>query len=215
MLVDEKYDGIRAQVHKSAAGVRVFSRTLDEIVEFPELNVFFAKLPGELILDGKYSLGTVRGRCPSRNCKNAWAENNSIFGCNTKFPCALRPSICSIRTELYCWTKRWSSGAHAWKNFCHLATHRQSIPPRQFAVSLLLQFSKPSRIRWPPGTKACVVKRPESLYTPGRRGQIVVQAERALRNARCSRHRRRGWDMARGMGCFPTTPFQYVTVINF
>src|SRR3984893_6545167 len=52
-LVEEKYDGIRAQVHKSAVGVRVFSRTLDEIVEFPELNVFFAKLPGELILDGE------------------------------------------------------------------------------------------------------------------------------------------------------------------
>jgi DNA ligase-1 len=53
VLVEEKYDGIRAQVHKSAAGVRVFSRTLDEIVEFPELNVFFSKLPGELILDGE------------------------------------------------------------------------------------------------------------------------------------------------------------------
>src|SRR6202045_2709972 len=53
VLVEEKYDGIRAQVHKSAAGVRVFSRTLDEIVEFPELNIFFAKLPGELILDGE------------------------------------------------------------------------------------------------------------------------------------------------------------------
>src|SRR6202163_402437 len=53
VLVEEKYDGIRAQVHKSAAGVKVFSRTLDEIVEFPELNVFFATLPGELILDGE------------------------------------------------------------------------------------------------------------------------------------------------------------------
>src|SRR6202022_1785233 len=53
VLVEEKYDGIRAQVHKSASGVRVFSRTLDEIVEFPELNVFFAKLSGELILDGE------------------------------------------------------------------------------------------------------------------------------------------------------------------
>src|SRR6202162_2432609 len=53
VLVEEKYDGIRAQVHKGAEGVRSFSRTLDEIVEFPELNVFFAKLPGELILDGE------------------------------------------------------------------------------------------------------------------------------------------------------------------
>jgi DNA ligase-1 len=53
VLVEEKYDGIRAQIHKSAAGVKVFSRTLDEVVEFPELNASFASLPGEVILDGE------------------------------------------------------------------------------------------------------------------------------------------------------------------
>jgi len=53
VIVEEKYDGIRAQIHKSAAGVKVFSRTLDEIIEFPELNPSFASLPGALILDGE------------------------------------------------------------------------------------------------------------------------------------------------------------------
>ena len=53
VIVEEKYDGIRAQVHKSPAGVKLFSRTLDEIVEFPELTASFANLPGELILDGE------------------------------------------------------------------------------------------------------------------------------------------------------------------
>src|ERR1700730_3933211 len=51
VLVEEKYDGIRAQVHKSAAGVKVFSRTLDEIIEFPELNTWFAGLAGDVVLD--------------------------------------------------------------------------------------------------------------------------------------------------------------------
>ena len=38
LLVEEKYDGIRAQVHKDKNGkVRIFSRTLDEVTEFPEL----------------------------------------------------------------------------------------------------------------------------------------------------------------------------------
>jgi DNA ligase-1 len=53
LLVEEKYDGIRAQVHKSAAGVKMFSRTLDEVVEFPELNASLASLSGEMILDGE------------------------------------------------------------------------------------------------------------------------------------------------------------------
>jgi len=54
LLVEEKYDGIRAQVHKDQAGkVRIFSRTLDEVTEFPELVPGIGKLPGELILDGE------------------------------------------------------------------------------------------------------------------------------------------------------------------
>jgi len=53
-LVEEKYDGIRAQIHKSKQGnVRIFSRTLDEVTEFPELILPAKDLPGELILDGE------------------------------------------------------------------------------------------------------------------------------------------------------------------
>lgn len=54
LLVEEKYDGIRAQVHKDKNGkVRIFSRTLDEVTEFPELAGPIGKLPGEMILDGE------------------------------------------------------------------------------------------------------------------------------------------------------------------
>ena len=54
MLVEEKYDGIRAQGHKDKNGkVRIFSRTLDEVAEFPELVQPIRELPGELIVDGE------------------------------------------------------------------------------------------------------------------------------------------------------------------
>ena len=54
ILVEEKYDGIRAQVHKDQSGkVRIFSRTLDEVAEFPELVRPISELPGELIVDGE------------------------------------------------------------------------------------------------------------------------------------------------------------------
>lgn len=54
LFVEQKYDGIRAQVHKSASGkVKIFSRTRDEVTEFPELYRPMASLPGEIILDGE------------------------------------------------------------------------------------------------------------------------------------------------------------------
>jgi DNA ligase-1 len=53
-LVEDKYDGIRAQAHCSGGEVRIFSRTRDEITEsFPELPAALAGLPQDAILDGE------------------------------------------------------------------------------------------------------------------------------------------------------------------
>ncbi len=53
-LLEDKYDGIRAQAHCSDGQVRIFSRTRDEITEsFPELPDALAGLPQDAILDGE------------------------------------------------------------------------------------------------------------------------------------------------------------------
>ena len=53
-VVEDKYDGIRAQAHCSGGEVRIFSRTRDEITEsFPELPPALAGLPQDAILDGE------------------------------------------------------------------------------------------------------------------------------------------------------------------
>jgi ATP-dependent DNA ligase I len=53
-LVEDKYDGIRAQAHCSGNEVRIFSRTRDDITEsFPELPDALAGLPQDVILDGE------------------------------------------------------------------------------------------------------------------------------------------------------------------
>ena len=52
--VEDKYDGIRAQVHSSGDEVRIFSRTRDDITAaFPELPEQLAGLPQDAILDGE------------------------------------------------------------------------------------------------------------------------------------------------------------------
>lgn len=60
--VEDKYDGIRAQVHISGAEVRIFSRTRDEITEsFPELPPALVGIPIDAILDGEI----VAWECPA------------------------------------------------------------------------------------------------------------------------------------------------------
>jgi len=53
-LVEDKYDGIRAQAHCGGGQVRLFSRTLDEVTpSFPELIGGLSELAREVILDGE------------------------------------------------------------------------------------------------------------------------------------------------------------------
>ncbi|WP_026370098.1 ATP-dependent DNA ligase [Kallotenue papyrolyticum] len=53
-FVEDKYDGIRAQVHKQGTRLVIYSRTLDEITHrFPELHAPLLNLPGAWILDGE------------------------------------------------------------------------------------------------------------------------------------------------------------------
>jgi DNA ligase 1 len=53
-MVEDKYDGIRAQAHCSNGEVRIFSRTRDDITEsFPELPDALSGLPDDVILDGE------------------------------------------------------------------------------------------------------------------------------------------------------------------
>src|ERR1700738_563268 len=52
-LVEDKFDGIRAQVHKRDSQVEIYSRTLDRVTEFPELLEPIRNITGDSILDGE------------------------------------------------------------------------------------------------------------------------------------------------------------------
>lgn len=54
LFVEEKYDGIRAQVHHDGTRLAIYTRTLDEITaSFPELHAGLRALGREYILDGE------------------------------------------------------------------------------------------------------------------------------------------------------------------
>ncbi len=62
-VVEDKYDGIRAQAHVSGGEVKFFSRTRDEITDsFPELPGALAGLPQDAILDGEIVAWEDSGR---------------------------------------------------------------------------------------------------------------------------------------------------------
>jgi DNA ligase-1 len=53
-LVEDKYDGIRAQAHLRGGAVRLFSRRLNDITaSYPEVESAFASISGDAIFDGE------------------------------------------------------------------------------------------------------------------------------------------------------------------
>jgi DNA ligase-1 len=171
VLVEEKYDGIRAQVHKSAAGVRVFSRTLDEIVEFPELNVFFAKLPGELILDGEILAWHGSRPLPFTELQKRLGRKQLDLWLQHEIP---------VRFAAF--DLLYQDGTLLLEETLEQRRARleKILPPRDpsaihtaaaircESVAAIQQAFQNSLAA---GHEGIVVKRPESLYTPGRRGR--------------------------------------------
>jgi DNA ligase-1 len=171
VLAEEKYDGIRAQVHKSAAGVRVFSRTLDEIVEFPELNIFFAKLPGELILDGEILAWHGSRPLPFTELQKRLGRKQLDLWLQHEIPVRfaafdllyrdgtllLDETLEQRRAPL----EKILPSAGASPIYTAPALRCESISAIQQAFQNSLAA----------GHEGIVVKRPESLYTPGRRGR--------------------------------------------
>lgn len=53
-IIEDKYDGIRSQVHFDGGHVRIFSRGLDDVTNaFPEIAQAFAKVTGSGLIDGE------------------------------------------------------------------------------------------------------------------------------------------------------------------
>lgn len=53
-IVEEKFDGIRAQLHKLNGNIRIFSRTLNDITHsYPEIASAVSAIPGNFMLDGE------------------------------------------------------------------------------------------------------------------------------------------------------------------
>jgi DNA ligase-1 len=171
VLVEEKYDGVRAQVHKTTTGVKVFSRTLDEIIEFPELNPAFSDLPGELILDGEILAWHGSQPLPFTELQKRLGRKQLDLWLQQDIPVRfaafdllyqdgdllLNDPLVERRARL----EGILPPGQASAVYTAAAIRCESVSAirQAFANSLAA------------GHEGIVVKRPDSLYTPGRRGR--------------------------------------------
>ena len=172
MVVEEKYDGIRAQAHKSGTRVKIFSRTLDEVIEFPELREPLTALSGEYIVDGEILAWHEAQPLPFTQLQRRLGRRNPDLWLIKEIPVKfvlfdllyqdgellLDEPLVERRRRL----KRLLAPAQSKK--LQLAPERRCETPEALEEAFRGALAA--------GHEGIVAKAPDSLYTPGRRGRF-------------------------------------------
>jgi len=178
-LVEDKFDGIRAQVHFKEERVAIYSRTMDEITHrFPELLDPVRELPTDVIIDGEIVPATGESILPFSELQKRLGRKN-----------VSRELLDSVPVVLVAYDLLYASGEVLINK--PLAERRavldQLVPktgPLRLSrgktfddVALLDAEFDAARAR---GNEGLMIKSPASLYKPGRRGRDWLKVKRAI-----------------------------------
>ncbi len=183
-IVEDKYDGVRAQVHKAGDRLEIFSRTLDRVTDrYPELQDPLRAIPGSFVLDAEVLAfrgdravlftefaarlgrkdveGDILGRLPASLVVFDILERDGV-------PLLERPLAerADILRQLPLVPPLL---------FARSAT--VDLGPDELPAALDREFLA-ARER---GNEGLMVKDPRSPYRPGRRGMEWLKVKRALR----------------------------------
>ncbi|HVM30403.1 MAG TPA: ATP-dependent DNA ligase [Candidatus Limnocylindrales bacterium] len=188
--VEDKYDGIRAQLHRQADQVRLFSRDLKDVTgSFPEVATAVADEPWDGILDGELlgwrdgealpflQLQTRLGR--KKPSARLLEQVPVIFVAFDVLALARRgqPVEPLLRQPLAQRRRRLEAlelGRRSGMGIAQLVTVEDED-------GLRLAFDE-ARVR---GNEGLMVKDPDSIYTPGRRGHGWLKLKKALTTLDC------------------------------
>jgi DNA ligase 1 len=181
-FADDKYDGIRAQIHGDGSEVRIYSRTLDNVTHrFPEIETAARALGRGVILDGEIvafadrvlPFATIQKRLGRRKVSEALLRDAPVvyFAFDLLYLDGEPLFEMPLRERL---------------------TRLKSIVPND-AIKLSDQtpvtdaahvdeLFDAARAR---ANEGLVVKDPASIYTPGRRGKSWLKYKKALATLDC------------------------------
>jgi len=183
-VVEDKYDGIRAQVHKAGDRVELYSRTFDRITHrYPELREPLLAIPGSYVLDGEI-LAFYEGKAvPFTDFQTRLGRKTVAAELRTKLPASLvafdvleRDGKTLLDAPL---AERQQVLRSLPLSAPVLFARQQHLDATGEALTAALdrEFAA-SRER---GNEGLMVKDPRSPYRPGRRGMEWLKVKRALR----------------------------------
>jgi DNA ligase 1 len=179
-FIEDKFDGIRAQVHKSAARVEIYSRTLDRVTEFPELAGPFRQISGEFILDGEI-IGWRDGRAiPFNELQQRLGRKQVDLFTREAVPV----SFVAFDVLLLDGRNLLDAPLAERRRLLEALLADAEQPAVQFARAELCRTVEEIEDRFlralANGNEGLLAKAPDSPYVPGRRGQFWMKMKRPL-----------------------------------
>lgn len=180
--VEDKYDGIRAQVHKVGQTVAIFSRDLKEITKtFLELADAVRNLPQDFILDGEIVAMRGDGVLPYSDLQRRLGRREGDLFLGEQIP------IQFIAFDLL-----WQDGKSLLDE--PLKARRaglEKLKGNGFRLAQITQARSDQEIEEAfaaargRNNEGLIVKDPESVYTPGRRGLAWLKLKKAYATLDC------------------------------
>jgi len=181
-LADDKYDGIRAQIHADGTQVRMYSRTLDDVTHrFPEVETAARELGRGVILDGELvafrdrilPFAVIQTRLGRRKVTDALLRDAPVaffafdllyLDGEPLFEVPLEERMARLREVVRGGAIRLSD---------------QSAVRDAAHVDELFDAARQR------ANEGLVIKDPRSIYTPGRRGKSWLKYKKALATLDC------------------------------
>lgn len=181
-LIEDKFDGIRAQAHKSDGKVRLFSRTANDISHsYPEVIAALARIPDDFILDGEIVAQRDGMVLPFRYLQARLQRKIVTTDLMNEVPVAYMAFDALAIDERYLLdkplTQRRSRLAKLIESGEHVALVQARALDGENTAHLIHANFESARER---GHEGLVLKRTDSPYHPGRRGKWWLKLKREL-----------------------------------
>ena len=179
-LIEDKFDGIRAQVHKRGSQVEIYSRTLDRVTEFPELIDPLGRLPGDFILDGEIVGWRDARAIPFTELQQRLGRKQIDLFARSALPVSFVAFDLLHRNGQNLLDTPLAERRLGLEQL--LAGFEQ--PELQFTRASLCRNTEEIegafQLALANGNEGLLAKAPESPYVPGRRGQFWLKLKRPL-----------------------------------
>ncbi len=200
-LADDKYDGIRAQIHADGKEVRIYSRTLDNVTHrFPELEEAALAIGRSFILDGEIvafsdrvlPFAIIQKRLGRREVSAKLRADAPVvyfafdllyLDGEVLFERPLRERLEKMRELVAESSSRpvaevLDSETRRLGDFC-IRAGDQAVVRDAAHIDALFDAARAR------ANEGLVVKDPDSIYTPGRRGKSWLKYKKALATLDC------------------------------